>query len=258
MLYKKQGIPEETVLVLCTVNKILPHSIFVTLDEYENKEGMIHISEIAPGRIRNIRDYVRENKKIVCKVLKINIEKGHIDLSLRRVNDSQKAQKINEYKQEEKSEKLLETVSKKLKLTPEELKKKAGYKLIENFGTLNNAIEEIVNNKKILEKLNLDKNIEKALLETIEEKIKPVEIKIDAILKLKSYSPNGIEIIKEILFDLEKEKHIKILYVGAERYRVVITSKDYKTAESLLKEKCLKAVSLIKSKGGEGEFIRKD
>jgi len=64
MFYKKKGLPEENSIVLCTVKKILFHSIFVDLDEYQNQDGMIHISEIAPGRIRNIRDYVAEGKKL--------------------------------------------------------------------------------------------------------------------------------------------------------------------------------------------------
>ena len=96
MYYKKQGLPEENEVILCTVKKILPHSIFVDLDEYENKEGLIHISEISPGRVRNIRDFVKEGKKIVCKVLKIR-DAGHIELSLRRVTTSYRINKLNDY-----------------------------------------------------------------------------------------------------------------------------------------------------------------
>ena len=94
MLLKKQGLPEDDELVLCTVTKIHFHSVFVNLDEY-NMSAMIHISEIAPGRIRNIRDFVVEGKVIVCKVLRVDRERGHVDLSLRRVNDSQKRLKLD-------------------------------------------------------------------------------------------------------------------------------------------------------------------
>src|SRR3990167_9954155 len=98
MFYKKNGLPEESEIVVCTIKKILPNSVFVDLDEYENKEGLIHISEISPGRIRNIRDFVKEGKKIVCKVLKVDVQKGHLDLSLRRVNQVQRINKNKEYK----------------------------------------------------------------------------------------------------------------------------------------------------------------
>src|SRR3990167_9616471 len=89
MLYKKKGMPEVNEVVMCTVKKVLFHSVFVDIEDY-GLEGMIHISEVSPGRIRNIRDYVKEGKKIVCKVLKVDEVKGHIDLSLRRVNEAEK------------------------------------------------------------------------------------------------------------------------------------------------------------------------
>lgn len=116
MFFKRESLPEEGDLVLCTVKKILFHSVFVSIDEYKELEGMVHISEVAPGRIRNLRDYIRENKQIVCKVLRIDRQKGHIDLSLRRVNPSARSKKLNEYKQEEKAEKILEQVAKGLTL----------------------------------------------------------------------------------------------------------------------------------------------
>ncbi|MBW2993050.1 S1 RNA-binding domain-containing protein, partial [Candidatus Woesearchaeota archaeon] len=75
MLYKKSGMPEENSLVLCTITKIYHNSVFASLDEF-GKQGMIHISEISPGRIRNIRDFVKEGKKIVCKILRIDRAKG--------------------------------------------------------------------------------------------------------------------------------------------------------------------------------------
>ena len=102
MFYQKKGIPEENEIVICTVKKILPHGVFVGLDEYKDKEGLIHISEISPGRVRNIRDFVKEGKRIVCKILKINLERNHIDLSLRRVTQSQRINKNTSYKQEQK------------------------------------------------------------------------------------------------------------------------------------------------------------
>ena len=98
MLHKREGFPEEDELVMCTVTKIFPHSVFVNLDEFD-RNGLIHISEVSPGRIRNIRDFVKQDKKVICKVLRINKERGHIDLSLRRVNDAQRRNKSDEIKQ---------------------------------------------------------------------------------------------------------------------------------------------------------------
>ena len=92
MLLNKKGFPEEGELVLCKVTKVSYSSVFANLEEY-GKHGMIHISEVSPGRIRNLNDYVKLGKMVVCKILRVNQEKGHIDLSLRRVNENQKRRK---------------------------------------------------------------------------------------------------------------------------------------------------------------------
>ncbi len=112
MLYRRTGMPQEDEIVLCTITNVQHHSVFAKLDEYD-KSGMIHISEVSPGRIRNIRDYVQEGKKVVCKVLRIDEQKGHIDLSLRRVNEGQKRKKQEEIKHEQKAEKIIELLAKK-------------------------------------------------------------------------------------------------------------------------------------------------
>lgn len=255
MFYKKEGYPENSDIVLCTVKKILYHSVFVTLDEYKDKEGMIHISEISPGRIRNINDFVREGKKIICKTLSVSIEKNHIDLSLRRVSNSERINKNAEYKQEQKAEKLLEQVGIKLKVTIEDMYKKIGYKLIEDYESLNTAFQNISLDHSQLKEYKLDKKLEEALLNLIKEKIKPPEVKIAATLTIINTKPNGIEIIKEILLTLES-KGVNITYVGAPNYRVVIKDTNYKSAESKLKEISESVNLLLKQKGCQGEIVK--
>ncbi|MEK6844728.1 MAG: hypothetical protein AABX44_00570, partial [Nanoarchaeota archaeon] len=98
---------EEGDLVLCTVEKIVGTIVFVNISG-EKKEGSIVLSEIAPGRIRNLRDYVVPKKKIVCKVLRISPER--VDLSLRRVTQNEKKQIIEEYNQEKSYENILKSI----------------------------------------------------------------------------------------------------------------------------------------------------
>lgn len=262
MFYKKENFPEEGEVVSCTVKKILYNSIFAELDEYINKEGMIHISEIAPGRIRNIRDYVKEGKKIICKVLRVNKEKGHIDLSLRRVSLSMRKNKITEYKQEQKAEKILETLAKELKTNLENIYKKIGYKIIEKYGLLNPCFQEVViKNESILADLKSDERLTKLLVKIVKEKIKPPSVKISASLILKSNAPNGIEIIKQSLkkatdFAAERKYQLKFSYTGAPKYKITVIATDYKTAEKAIEETANLAISTIKENGGTGEFLR--
>ena len=77
-------------IVMCTVERIVGTTVFVKIDG--NGEGSIILSEIAPGRIRNLRDYVVPGKRIVCKVLSI---REHAILSLRRVGINEKSTFLN-------------------------------------------------------------------------------------------------------------------------------------------------------------------
>ena len=71
--------PEIGDLVVCTVVNVVDFGAFVQLDEYAKKEGLIHISEVASGWVKYIRDHVREGQKIVCKVLNVDPGRSHIE-----------------------------------------------------------------------------------------------------------------------------------------------------------------------------------
>ena len=77
--------PEVGDLVVATVQRIVGYGAYVTLDEYEDKEGLLHISEISSSWVRNIRNHVRERQKVVLQVLRVDAAHGQVDLSLRRV-----------------------------------------------------------------------------------------------------------------------------------------------------------------------------
>jgi len=95
MLYHREGLPQEDEIVLCKVARIEFTSVFVELLEYKHT-GLVHISEIAPGRIRNIRDYVSVGRQIVCLILRVDSRTNNISLSLRRVNTHQRTEKLEQ------------------------------------------------------------------------------------------------------------------------------------------------------------------
>ena len=261
MFYKKKDFPEEGEIVLCTVKKILYHSVFVNLDEYENKEGIIHISEISPGRIRNIRDFVKENKTIVCKVLRTNKEKNQLDLSLRRVSLSVMKNKLEEVKQEKKSEKILELLAEKTKTPIERIHKEISLKIIEKYNLLTSFFQEVIQNNSIIKELKLPEKTEKTFLEIIKEKIRLPEVILKRKMKLQSYEPNGIKIIKTVLNEInelaqKKKYEIKINYISAPLYEITIVSPNYKEAEIELKELTEIAIDTMKKNNSTGEVLK--
>ncbi len=259
MFYRRTGYPEEGELVLCTVTKIHFHSVFVRLDEY-NRSGMIHISEISPGRIRNISDYVKEGKVVVCVVLRINREKDHIDLSLRRVNEIQKRLKTNTIKQEQIAEKIIEFVAEKLKKDPLKLYDEIAPSILERYDYLHTCFEELIEGKVKLTEFKIDKDVLPLLEEVIRQRIKPREVTIEGDLFLKTFVWDGIEVIKKALAEVQGVSNtIKIKYLGAGKYHLSITAKEYKDAEKTLKEAIDRGMKVVAAtEGGEARFDRKE
>ncbi|MEM3139437.1 MAG: S1 RNA-binding domain-containing protein, partial [Archaeoglobaceae archaeon] len=123
LIIKRTGYPSVGEIVVGTVTRVLDFGAFVSLDEYENKEGMVHISEVASGWIKDIREHVKKGQKVVCKVLSVNPKRGHIDLSIKDVNERQKREKLQQWKNEMAAFKWLELANEKVKLSNEELVK---------------------------------------------------------------------------------------------------------------------------------------
>lgn len=258
MFLKKNGYPNVDDLVICSVNNVQYNSVFVKLLEYE-KTGLIHISEVSPGRIRNIRDYVKEGKVVVCKVLRVNQQKGHIDVSLRRVNEAQKRAKVEERKAEQKAEKLVEILAHNLKEKPKEVYDAVAKILLPKYDMLNYAFTDVVENDISLEKLGLDKKYAKPLTDIVIDKIKPKEVSIEGDLKVSSYKINGLDIIKETLIKADEvHESITYRYLGAGSWKVTVKAPEYKEAEGILKESLDIVKDEMQKAQGTFSFERRD
>lgn len=211
---------EQGDLILCTVDRIIGTNVFVKIDKTE-KEGTITLSEIAPGRIRNLRDYVVPKKKIVCKVLKADREQ--IVLSLRRVSQKEEKEVKEKFNIENSYKNILKTILKE--------KFEDSIKKIEDKEELYDFLEEAKKESKILEKIVGKENSKKILEILNNQKKKKIFLKKE--INLSSEEPNGIALIKEIL---NKIKNAEIKYLCAGKYSINIEDTDMKNAGLKIKE----------------------
>lgn len=256
MVRKRKAWPDEGDLVVATVHKVLNYGAFANLEEYPGKEAFIHISEVSSGWVKNIRDFVRENQKIVARVLRVNPKKGHVDASLKRIREDQRTRKIQQWKIEQKAEKLLEFSAKKLNKDLDTAYEEVGYYIMDEYGDLYGAFEIAAEEgADALISRGMDKKWAMAITEVARKNISPPEVQITGYVNLTSYAPNGVEVIREALGKV-KDEHISVQCVGAPRYRLRVTSSDYITAENMLKKAAEKAIEVVEAAGGEGEFHR--
>ena len=255
MFYKKQGSPEEGELVFCTVTNVQYNSVFVKLEEYPGKSALIHISEISPGRIRNIRDYVKEGKMVVCKIIKIDRRSGNIDVSLRRVTEMQKRQKNDERKQEQKAEKIIEALAKEINRPVKQVYEEVASVLLPKYDMTQYAFEDVVEKKQSLKSMGIKSEYADKLEALVREKIKPKSVVVAGVIKIKSYDENGIDIVKNALIAAENvSSSIDIRYLGSGQYAINIEAKEYKIAEKTLKEALSTCEETLK-KDSSSEFI---
>jgi translation initiation factor 2 alpha subunit (eIF-2alpha) len=208
-------------LVLCTVDRIMGTAVFVKIDG-RNIEGEIIMSEIAPGRIRNIRDYVVPKKKIVCKVLRIS-SSGNIELSLRRVSLKEKKEVLEREQQEKSYSSILKSVlgENAEKAIQEILKEESLFSFLDESKTNPGKLEKITG------KENAEKIIE--ILNTQKKKI----VTIKKEIHLTTIKPDGISLIKKVL---EIFKGISVKYLSAGRYSLELESEDVKLADKKIRE----------------------
>ena len=231
---------------------------FVTLDEYDDKEGFVHVRDIASGWVKYIRDFVREGQKIVCKVLGVDSTKGHIDLSLKSVNEHQKREKIQQWKNEKKAEKLVEIIAERMSISVDDAYDMFGNKLLEEYETLYGAFESVVTYpEEFLEEFSGEWT--DTFMEVAKENVAPPTVQIDGILEMTSSAPDGMERVKNALLkglEAADGDAVEITCVGCPKYRVVVTAGEYKEAEETMRRVSEAAVKDLMSNGGTAVLKR--
>jgi translation initiation factor 2 subunit 1 len=256
----KQEWPESGDLVIATIQNVTDYGAYANLDEYD-KQGLLHISEISSSWIRNIRDFVREGQKVVLKVLRVDIEKRHIDLSLRRVTKREKIEKMMVYKKDRKAEALLRSVAEKTGMTPEEAYEKAGATVEKEFGLYEGFERAVKEGPEVLTKVGVPEELANAFAEVGKERINVPTVKVKGTVEVSCIKPNGVKIIQEAFSNAKKaeksrDAELRFYVIAAPKYAIEVSADNYKRAEEVLQKVAENVVSNVNKAGGHGIFKR--
>ena len=238
----ERKMPQTGEFVVCRITKINPYSVFAMLLEY-GTEGMIHISEISSGWVKDIRSHAKVGQIAIAKVMRSG--EGGIALSLKRVDRRRQKDKMKEYNLGKKAEKMLALAAKKLDTTLEKAYSEVGYSLQEKYGSLYQAFVAAKKGR-----LECDKKWLAAITEIAEKGIEQKEFEFKAELIIKTFKSDGIDIIKGMLLSAEKAG-FEVRYIAAPRYMVKWKTKDARRDEKVFRQILEK---ITKSPGAEAEF----
>jgi translation initiation factor 2 subunit 1 len=252
-----QRLPEEGEIIIATVRQVTRHGVYITLDEYNNMTGFLHISEIATGWIRNIERYVRPKLKAVLKIIRVNKVRGEVDTSLKHVSGEERKSKLIEVKKSDKANVFLNFIKSKLNLSDKNIQEMED-RMLQKYGYVYDAFEA-VSRKGLdaIQNIELSSEIKNA----IEDASKPIPIplvEISGIMDITSKKPEGIEVIKNTLANAEGNKggaSTTITYIGPPRYRVVGNAETFKVAKRLMNNTIEKTRDNIEKQHGIFNFV---
>lgn len=131
--YEKQ-LPDTDEIVMCQVRQIAEMGAYVNLLEYDNAEGMILLSELSRRRIRSIQKLIRVGRNEVVVVLRVDKEKGYIDLSKRRVSPEDVIKCEERYSKSRAVNSIVSHVAHKLDYPVEQIYEKVLWPLDHSYG----------------------------------------------------------------------------------------------------------------------------
>jgi translation initiation factor 2 subunit 1 len=258
---KYSGWPTPGELVVGRVDEIEDFGVFVDLEEYEDKRGLVHVSEVASGWIKNVRDHVNEDQMVVCKVLEVDEDAQQVDLSIKDVNDHQRSEKVQEWKNDQKADKWMEIAFGED--VDDETFRRVANELIDAYGTLYDGFEEAaIHGPEALDDTDLDDEELDAIVETARENVSVPYVTVTGYVDLEAPGADGVEDVRAALEAAEgngevpEEVELEVTYVGAPEYRIRVKAPNYKTAESQLEASADRAGEAIEATGGTADFHR--
>ncbi|HEX9677694.1 translation initiation factor IF-2 subunit alpha [Nitrososphaera sp.] len=253
-------LPEEGEIVIATVREVTGHGAYVVLDEYNSMTGFLHISEIATGWIRNIERYVRPKQKAVLKVIRVNKARGEVDCSLKQVSGEERKSKLIEVKKNEKAQAFMDFIKARLKMTDAQVSE-VEEKILAKYDYVYDVFEEVARKgPEVLDKFELSDDLKKAMEEE-SNKIQVPQVEVRGVMEISSRKPDGIEIIKTTLAGVESGKgsaKTEVTYIGAPRYRIVVTAENFKVAEKSMNNAVEKVRLAIEKQHGAFNFAREE
>lgn len=188
------------------VRSIAEMGAYVHLLEYNNIEGMILLSELSRRRIRSINKLIRIGRDECVVVIRVDKEKGYIDLSKRRVSPEDIEKCEEKFAKARAVNSILRHVAEILKYETdeqlEELYQKTAWYFDEKFkkqGSSHDCFKHAVNDPSILDECGLDETTKETLLVNIKRRLTPQAVKIRADIEVACYNYEGIDAVKDAL-----------------------------------------------------------
>lgn len=239
MRFYEKPLPDTDEIVMCQVRQIAEMGAYVKLLEYDDAEGMILLSELSRRRIRSIQKLIRVGRNEVVVVLRVDKEKGYIDLSKRRVSPEDVVKCEERYSKSRAVNSIVSHVSHKLDYPIEQIYEKVVWPLDRTYGHSYDAFKlSVTDPGKVLSGIEIDENVRRELEANIARRLTPQPVKVRADVEVSCFGYEGIDAVKNALRAGEavstESIPIKIKLVAPPLYVLVTHTTDKQGGLNLL------------------------
>uniref|UniRef100_A0A5B6ZUA0 Putative eukaryotic translation initiation factor 2 subunit alpha-like n=1 Tax=Davidia involucrata TaxID=16924 RepID=A0A5B6ZUA0_DAVIN len=267
--------PEVDMAVMIQVKNIADMGAYVSLLEYNNIEGMILFSELSRRRIRSVSSLIKVGRIEPVMVLRVDKEKGYIDLSKRRVNEEDIQVCEERYNKSKLVHSIMRHVAETMKLDLEDLYIHVAWPLYRKYGhafeafklvvsdpdsvlnSLTREIKEIGPDEKEVTKVvpAMSEEVKDALIKNIRRRMTPQPLKIRADIEMKCFQFDGVLHIKAAMHKAEaagnKDCPVKIKLVAPPSYVLNTQTLDKEQGISILNKAIAACVEEIERHKGK-------
>lgn len=221
--------PEPDDVVMVMVKEIQEMGGYVHLLEYNNCQGMIMLSELSRRRIRSVNKLLKVGRQEVAAVVRVDQEKGYIDLSKRRVAPEDIDKIEEKWNKSRTVHSIVRHVAETVGVDMIDLYKRWGWPLYRRYHHAYDGFRIAVNDPDtVLEGLDISEEERTEFLKNVTRRLTPQPIKLRADIEVTCYKFEGIDAVKAALKAGEacstKECAIKIKLVAPPLYVVTTAS----------------------------------
>ncbi|KAL0321822.1 UNVERIFIED_CONTAM: Eukaryotic translation initiation factor 2 subunit alpha [Sesamum calycinum] len=190
--------PEVDQAVMIQVKSMADSGAYVSLLEYNNIEGMILFSELSRRRIRSISSLIKVGRIEPVMVLRVDKEKGYIDLSKRRVSEEDIQACEERFNKSKLVHSIMRHVAETMNVDLEDLYIHVGWPLYRKYGHAFEAFKLIVNDPdSVLD--SLTREVKEVGPDGQGRRMTPQPLKIRADIEMKCFQFDGVLHIKEAM-----------------------------------------------------------
>lgn len=240
--FYEQRYPEIDDLVMVNVKEIADMGAYVKLLEYDDIEGMILLSELSRRRIRSIQKLIKVGRNEIAVVLRVDQDKGYIDLSKRRVSPEDAIKCEDRFNKSKTVHSILRHMAEKHQVPLLKLYETYAWPLARKYGHAYDGFKLVITkpDQIFADITPISQEIHLDLINQISRKLTPNPVKIRADIEVTCFSYDGIDAIKAALKAGEsastEEVPVKIKLVAAPLFVLTSLSLDKAKAIELMNQ----------------------